>query len=950
MLLGTVRRRSWGEVVGEMIKNDFEELIVFLQKFVAKRGWKLKLAKKEPIEQSLFIHSINELGAIKSYLENFPHPFNNTEIIKLYIASITHDCEKETDEWQEKISFGEKPPYHTNPEYAKKFVDDLLNFLKKNGINVDFDQNDINDIISSQSLHMKASAKKPINVFDEMSRDHKSERWSEIAYLVDLFDDIVSIESVESLINVYNKDEYRMLTERLEFAYHKISNVRGILTSLLHKACEKVYERHGFKPFLYFVDGTIYFMAKNEKNKKIPVNEIKDSMKDVLNEFIHNMDHDSKVIIENPQTKLFRGKEFFDKDLIDKYFFSLRRKYRPKVDKGKLIKLIKSSFNSLENAKGKFNLQEIEDSEIIETIMQNVETLSEKFPKFIKEFQEIYNIDISKPQQYNFQLFKEIMTELNLHKDIIKNIEMEYDSFFGIGAYNNLAKLTNNPEKNFGLFVKPYWEKEIYFNNNKMIIKNFNPKKQEEYLAKKLCNILKNNFEKCSKLPKDYFVDDIVTLLISDLVYPYNLHVEKIESYAKEQLQNIGNSKVKLFNKSKGKRLCPICYKMMSEANPITAGFLSEEKGVAKVFNNQAIGGSSFGGSVNICKLCYAELLIRRIVLGRTPSDLIILFPSLNFEKIQGSNVLELMRDLQNKLEQFYSYHNPNLNERIRFNDFRNLTSQLLEKKTEEISSELNPKRFIETFNIKIGDKRKKDDIKKIEPLLKNLFDSVDEFNKEFSTDYKNFNQIATDIFENKCVHKDTHEYKNIPEIERNQIIEEAKVNPVRYSFVYETPNFIVIYLPTTFGYTNAEAEVNILLKRLLFASYLYLLTDCAVMIIPGKEIIHISNRRKMIYVQPNATLKQVLKEDWISLSDTKKWMIAISAAVRLACQGNYSDRSGIFEILTQPTVGHILSRITSQKTQSGAPRRPDSKLINILENLKNTEVLKNETIVDTKI
>ncbi|MEA2033794.1 MAG: hypothetical protein U9N41_09465, partial [Euryarchaeota archaeon] len=349
----------------EIDTKSQERLLTALADFVLKRGWKLKLAKKEPIEQSLFIHSINELGAIQRYLEMSPHPFNNEEFIKLYIASVTHDCEKETDEWQEKISFGEKPPYHTNPEYAKKFVDALLIFLKKNGIDVEFDQDDINDIISSQALHMKASAKRPSNVFEEMTRGHKSGRWSEISHLVDLFDDIVSKESAESVIDLLNKDEYMMLNERLDFTYHKIGIVRGILTSLLHKACEKAYEKHGFTPFLYYPNSTLYArLKKKEFNGEITIDKIKDSLKEVLNEFIRGIDNESKVVIENPQTKLFSGREFFDKELVDKYFITLRRKYRAKNNKTELMKIIEKYFGSLEKSKEKLRLQEVKDSDL----------------------------------------------------------------------------------------------------------------------------------------------------------------------------------------------------------------------------------------------------------------------------------------------------------------------------------------------------------------------------------------------------------------------------------------------------------------------------------------------------------------------------------------------------------------------------------------------------------
>lgn len=917
------------------LETEFQKrLLTVLADFILKRGWKLKLAKKEPIEQSLFIHAINELGAIKNYLEKSPHPFGNPDILKLYIASITHDCEKETEEWQEKVRLGEKPPHHTHPEYAKKFIDELLDFLKAKEIEVAFDQDDVNDVVSAQALHMKASAKSARNVFDEMTRGHKSEGWSEIAHLVDLFDDIVSKESIESVIELLNKDEYRMLNERLDFSYHKIGNVRGILTSLLHKACEKVYEEHGFIPFLYYVDGTLYFRGRSKSDLKNTVDEIKRSLKNVINEFIQNIEKDNKVVVENPQTKLFRGSEFFDKELIDKYFFSLQRKYRPKVDNNGLNKLILSNFNSLERAKEQLNIQKVKDSEIIGSILQNSKIYSEKFPEFINEFLEIYSISISKPQQYIFQIFKEIIEELEISKTVIADIEKEYDSFFGTGTYSSLKSLTNDPKRNFKLFIEPFWEMEVKINNGKLKIKTLDTKKQQEILSKILCDILKNNISKCSKLPKDDFAEDIANLLIADLVYPYNINAEDIANYAKQQLKIIGKSKAKLFNKTKGERLCPVCFKIMPEANLITAAFLSDEKGVAKVFNNQAVGGSGFGGSVNICKLCYAELLLRRVILGRTPSDMVILFPSLNFAKIHGFKVLGLMRDLQNKLGQFFSSSNPDLNVRTQLNNVRNITAQILEKSVDEISAELNLDKFIESFRIEISEETKKNDLKKLEDKLKELWDSVEDFNKEFSTTYAAFKEIAENIFENKC---------KIPEIERNQIIEGAGVNQIRYSFVYETPNFVVISLPMTFRYDEDEAEVNILLKRLLFASYLYLLTDCAVMVIPGKEVIYIPQTRNMIYVQPNATLKQVIKEDWIYLFDIKKWMVATSAAVKLAYEGDYSSRSGIFEVLSQPTVGHILARISTKK-------RIYSNHINMLDKLQNTGVLKNETIVDTKI
>jgi len=138
---------------------DLQKLVNYLQRFILKRGWRLKIAKKTQVEQSLFIHAINEIGAIQNYLQVYPHPYDMSELKKIYIASILHDCEKETTEWQEKVRIGEKPPHHTNPEYAKTFINELINFLGENGIALDMSQDDVNDIISSQPLHMTGASK-----------------------------------------------------------------------------------------------------------------------------------------------------------------------------------------------------------------------------------------------------------------------------------------------------------------------------------------------------------------------------------------------------------------------------------------------------------------------------------------------------------------------------------------------------------------------------------------------------------------------------------------------------------------------------------------------------------------------------------------------------------------------------------------------------------------------
>ena len=76
-------------------------------KWTHARGWRQKLAKARPHEQSLFEHSLIELDVLLELLPILASPrhcsLSEAEEIILVVAVLVHDAGKETDAWQAYI-------------------------------------------------------------------------------------------------------------------------------------------------------------------------------------------------------------------------------------------------------------------------------------------------------------------------------------------------------------------------------------------------------------------------------------------------------------------------------------------------------------------------------------------------------------------------------------------------------------------------------------------------------------------------------------------------------------------------------------------------------------------------------------------------------------------------------------------------------------------------------
>ncbi|MFQ6055974.1 MAG: hypothetical protein ACE5J3_08350, partial [Methanosarcinales archaeon] len=207
---------------------DKENLIALISEVLVQRNWKFKLAKKREGEQSLFIHSLNELGVIHTLIDMVKDPppsgfgLTENEQFSLILGAVGHDVGKEKEEWQRYILGMEPKVSHIDEQLARDIVNILKQKLRLSGT--------YEDAISGILLHMKGGRTQS-RLGIEVFKEHESERFKMVADIIAFVDNIISATNILSALEVINKKENKdFFGKYIVFEYHKVSIIRGIST------------------------------------------------------------------------------------------------------------------------------------------------------------------------------------------------------------------------------------------------------------------------------------------------------------------------------------------------------------------------------------------------------------------------------------------------------------------------------------------------------------------------------------------------------------------------------------------------------------------------------------------------------------------------------------------------------------------------------------------------
>lgn len=829
--------------------------------FMLKRDWKKLLAKNGVYQQSLFEHTICELDILLQLLPilrlSNHYDLKPEEEQILIVSVIGHDVGKETKEFQDYImGLSQDKALHIITELTKKVVPEICEAMGFNNLKHCSHQIVENCI----NLHMSRNRTDANFILSVLQG---SGRWKALA---DIVYDLDNFCSSKGLLAALNTLEQSNLSMHLKLAYHQVV-IRGVSTVFLHKAAVDSFIEQGWSPLIFFSEGTIYAASSasevNEPTWQTIEGRLYQLIKEVTGKDV------SRLMVGSPVANILPKPELFDYKETETYF---------KIAAGKI-------------KRGSFMRKKYEDRE---RVVKSYLKLTE--PNAKEPSQEIVNrfsgrIDIAQPEMVIFKFFKAMMSENLIGREGVSIATEEYEKVFGAGTWQKLQSTsTLMPARDMAHTVDYFWKLPAdRFGYSGSCVGELADEKRDSLLIAILNGIAEKVYAQIENPPSRSIVNKkMAAAFIKDLIRPSKL--EDFKLLVEKQLEAYSQSKPYAGKATRtGEYFCPVCNTPFDEGVKASADYLSNPQ----THTNRGVSHGKFD-YVIICRTCYFERILRQLLLQEKPSEMIVLLPRMNIGYQAGQQLVEKVKKFYDEACSFmFGSVDPDHQVSLSLTHLvaRNVFGQeLFQLSGEEITGLLTYRHSDET---------RKKLRRSLEKRIRYFYgDSLAQANLEWCTAYPTWDEAISAIINNLVDDPVVKEVRD----------EVYRLGP-QLKAVCQTPNLILIPLtqPIVLG---KDGVANAALRRLFVSLFIGLALDVTVAIINNNEGFDFEGGEGVAWVPPVASIRKMVNGNWISLADARRWFRAIGAASILTSYTDYSERSNLFAILSEPTPGHILRRI----------------------------------------
>jgi len=211
------------------------------------RGWHLKVGKwGAGGTASLLSHSLTVAGVAEQVFRKIGLPENE---IRIGIATaFLHDFLKESHSSREEI---ERTGRLLDKEFTESDIGEISDILHRIG----YDDDEI-EIVASILTH---GALQSLEHLQTILRRVPNRDLPRVRRLVhEVADPLASIKDLSEFERNRRRFDESLREWGLRLEYHQVSTIRGVTTSLCHRAIEEIYSSWGFEPILYYPEGTVY--------------------------------------------------------------------------------------------------------------------------------------------------------------------------------------------------------------------------------------------------------------------------------------------------------------------------------------------------------------------------------------------------------------------------------------------------------------------------------------------------------------------------------------------------------------------------------------------------------------------------------------------------------------------------------------------------------------------
>jgi hypothetical protein len=887
---------------------DVKAVRMHAAEWMIARGWKRRTAKRGGFNQSLFEHTIYELDALLTLWPILSKSWGlgEQDLAALSVGSVAHDVGKETPEWQNYVLADKGTvPYtpHVVEDLTQAAVDMLFEILGLIG--------SLDDAKAFVRYHMQATKTTDSLIFDVINKGDKSNRWMTLSSIVAEIDNVCS---AKGLLEGVRALERSSIGKHLNVTYHLVQ-IRGVSTTLLHKATIEAYEAAGWRPLLHYSNGTIYVASSADQLTEPTVSAVELRLA-ALVETAMGKDFSKAVVTTDFRASAIAMPPLFDHREIKAYLTIAGT--RVAGGENRFSKRLEgtSSRASVEKMVCNYlTLSTGKDVKAVKTdiLVRESQRISRAYPEMciFKFFKAAIDVDIvGEAVTDEARIEYAVAVPKPSKPQMIAQIE--YDKVFGDGAFDALMKTsTLMPARDMALTIDHYWLKPgKRFGLTTDKVESAPDDARRTGLIKALTEIAQTVYAALppENQPTRSSPKEIAGHFLVDLLHPS----------AKDEWTSVAQEQLTIYEKSKasaksptGDHLCPICNTRFGEGAAAKAAYLDKPES----HTNRAVSHGS-PGYIVICSACKYERFIQQLLLGGKPAELLVLFPRMNIGQGSGAELVQKAREMMSWAMLRMSNDNDDPNEHVSLS----LTQMIARKLSEQDVFTLSSQALLDVFTYSASKDKQKEYRKQLEEGLREAFgDTVEDLNDSWGIDFSNWDMAVQALIDGKVAESTALGIR----------ADVYKLQPT-LSIVCQTPHLILMPLLHSMA-VGKDSEVNTAIRRLFAMLILGLSLDCSVAVLNSGDAITFEGGEGIARVPKVPVLRDLVGDEWVSLDQAEKWLKAIGAASLIAQATGLPERSNLYQILSAPTPGHILRRI-EQQSESGAA---SYKHIRHLETLK---------------
>jgi hypothetical protein len=592
-------------------------------RWMQSRGWKSKVAKSRS-GQSLFEHSVVEVDVLlelQPVMSDARHyGLTEAEGKILTVAALVHDAGKETDAWQRYAREPGRGKWvsHIIPELVQGVVPEVCEALGFEGIAEPVQRT----MAHCAEFHHSRPGGSDGTILEALLSGG-TDRFLTLAHLVKAVDHLCSADNPREAVHAGEGDP--SLGKHVRFATHEVMP-RGVSTAFVHRAAQQGFEGLGWKALLYFANGTVYAKDMND-TPVVPSTE--DIRCRLTNDLSAALGGDvGRLMVGSPTGNILPKPELLSFAESRNYLLTASRNINPQSFAKKPMKAKRKVVLDYWALTGRG--EEAGEGEVEH---------------------EAGRISAAQPEMLVFKLFKAMMDPEKVRVVASAGAALAgklYEESFGIGSWQALQSTsTLMPARDMAGTVDYFWRVPGAKVGHPEVesVEELAPEVRARVLIDLLDRMAQNVYSSTGcPSPREGLARAMSEAFSGDLLSPGN-HAD-VRLLAEKQLLHYASSKpISGKESTKGRYLCPICNGPFEGEQGRKASADSIEN--PQTHTNRGVSHGRFG-YIMVCVGCYYERLVRQILMGTRPVEIIRLEPRLSFGPRKGE---KLIRDVRGWVE-----------------------------------------------------------------------------------------------------------------------------------------------------------------------------------------------------------------------------------------------------------------------------------------------------------